>query len=107
VASQRHDREFWERARHEIERGGKLGAVAQRLGVRPRTLSWWIWRLRRERPSKERRSRAEFLPVVINDQPTAATPLVELEADGLRLRFEAGTDAEYVSTLVNALRSRC
>jgi transposase-like protein len=104
----RHQREFWERAFREVERGAKVGEVARRLGVRAGTLSWWCWKLRRLEPGRRRQSRAEFLPVVVAQQavpmPVAA---VEVEASGVRLHVEIGTDVEYVSALVAAIRRRC
>jgi hypothetical protein len=104
----RHDREFWERAFSEVERGAKAGEVARRLGVKAGTLGWWCWKLRRSEAARRRRRRARFLPVVVSEQ-AVATPAaeVEIEASGVRLRVVVGTDVEYVSTLVAAIRLRC
>lgn len=103
----RHDRRFWERACREVERGAKVGAVARRLGVRAGTLSWWRWRLRREEPAPRRRRRAEFLPVVVAEPAVVAPCAVEVEASGVRLRVEIGTDVRYVAALVAAIRTTC
>jgi hypothetical protein len=106
VPAKRHDREFWERACREVRQGAKTGDVARRLGVRPRTLAWWCWRLGRKKTARRTR-RAKFLPVVISGaQPIVATRL-ELDANGVRVRVDVGTDVRYVAALLNALRASC
>lgn len=106
----RHDREFWERAWREVQRGAKVGEVATRLRVRPDTLKWWCWRLGRERRTKQTRvPQATFLPVVVAQReagPNSSLP-VELEVNGARLRVPVGTDVQYVAALVGALRQSC
>jgi transposase-like protein len=99
----RHDREFWERACREVRRGAKVGDVARRLGVSPRTLQWWSWKLRQEPIGT-----AEFLPVVATERPTlVSTAALELETNGIRIRVELGTDVQYVAELVTAIRGAC
>jgi hypothetical protein len=44
--------------------------------------------------------------VVSGGQPIVATRL-DLDANGIRLRVEVGTDVQYVAALVNALRASC
>ena len=105
----RHEREFWEHASREVDRGARVVDVARRLGVRPRTLSWWRWNLGRQKPAVRRRT-ATFLPVVIGEgrsTPVAMTVPIELEACGVRIRVEIGADVGYVASLVAAIRSRC
>jgi transposase-like protein len=102
----RHDRGFWERACREVERGAKVGEVARRLGVRAGTLSWWHWNLRREGRTP-RRARAAFLPVVIAEPTLPAPAVVRLEASGVRVHVEVGTDVRYVAALVAAIRTTC
>ena len=100
----RHDRGFWERACREVEHGAKVGEVARRLGVRPRTLQWWCWKLRREPSAKP----AGFLPVVVAERaPGASTAMLELEANDVRIRVELGADVQYVAALVAAIRAAC
>lgn len=103
----RHDRVFWERACGEVERGATVSEVAGRLGVRAGTLSWWLWKLRREAPKRGRRRHAEFLPVVVAEPSRSVPAVVELKAVGVRLRVEAGTDVRYVADLVAAIRATC
>jgi transposase-like protein len=100
----RHDREFWKRACREVWRGANVEDVAHRLGVRPRTLQWWSWKLQRERAVEP----AEFLPVVVNEHASAvSTGAVEVETNGVRIRVAQGTDVGYVAALVTALRGAC
>jgi transposase-like protein len=99
----RHDREFWERACREVHQGAKVSDIARRLGVSPRTLQWWSWKLRQEPAGT-----TAFLPVVATEHPvvTSTMPL-ELEANGVRIRVEIGADVRYVAALVAALRGTC
>ncbi len=100
----RHDREFWKRACREVRRGARVEDVARRLGVRPRTLQWWGWKLQRERSTEP----AEFLPVVVTeDTAQISTAALELETNGVRIRVELGTDVGYVTALVTAIRAAC
>jgi transposase-like protein len=116
VTSVRRNREFWERAVREVERGAAVSAVAQRLAVRPGTLSWWRWHLQKEsgtsppvqRPRPRRSAKAEFLPVVVaGSTPTGRVGLVEIDVGNARVRVEVGVDVSYVAALVQALRSAC
>jgi transposase-like protein len=106
VTGARHDRQFWERAAREVERGSSVGEVARRLGVEPRTLTWWRWRLRQDGKAGKLARKAEFIPVVMAPS-VASRGLVEIDAGAARVRVEAGVDVEYVTALVNALRSSC
>jgi hypothetical protein len=100
----RHDREFWRRACREVQRGAEVGEIVQRLGVRPRTLQWWSWKLQRERHAEP----AEFLPVVVGEQAArVSTATLEVETNGVRIRIELGTDVGYVAALVTAIRGVC
>ena len=114
VTTVRRNREFWERAVREVERGAAVSVVARRLAVRPGTLSWWRWHLRNEpgtRTPVRRRPRvakAEFLPVVVAPaMPAGRAGLVEIDAGSARVRVEVGVDVGYVVALVQALRSAC
>lgn len=71
--------------------------------MKPRTLQWWSWKLRQD-PART----AEFLPVVATERPVlVSTAALELEANGVRLRVELGTDVRYVAELVAAIRGTC
>jgi hypothetical protein len=72
--------------------------------VKPQTLHWWNWKFRREADAAP----AAFLPVVVaTDAPAVSTRVVELEANGVRIRVEPGTDVHYVAALVAAIRTAC
>jgi transposase-like protein len=99
----RRDREFWERACREVRRGETVSDVARRLGVKPRTLQWWSWKLRQEGAVG-----SEFLPVVVGEQASASLgAALELETHGIRLRVEVGSDVAYVAALLAAIRAAC
>lgn len=118
VTTVRRNREFWERAVREVERGSTVSAVARRLAVKPGTLSWWRWHLRNEPEARARAlapvrrrpciAKAEFLPVVVAPPTQAgrAAP-VEIDAGSARVRVEVGVDVGYIVALVQALRSAC
>lgn len=58
------------------------------------------------RGRKRRANRPEFLPVVlpVRRELPMAPALLELETNGIQLRFSVGTDLEYVLALTRALR---
>jgi hypothetical protein len=104
--AERHTREFWLRLIDEVERGRPLDVVAKQHGVRPRTLVWWRWRVG-QGPRKSRR-KARLLPVVVRGQPVVfEQAVVAIAVCDVSLRVTVGTDAEYVASLVAALRSTC
>jgi hypothetical protein len=47
------------------------------------------------------------LPVVVSGGQPIVAPRLELDANGIRIRVEVGTDLQYVVALVNALRVSC
>jgi hypothetical protein len=83
--------------------------------VRPRTLSWWRWRLRHEAKKTQKRKKkpeAKLLPIVLRAQPTGevasgSTPIVVDILDDVTLRVSVGTDVGYVAELVAAVRKTC
>ena len=107
----RHPRSFWEGLLAEVHQGESIEVVARRHQVRPRTLQWWAWQLRRE--AGRGKSRApRLLPVVVRHP--SATPIVEHRASDIavvvadvRVHLQVGTDVAYVSALVAALRGSC
>jgi transposase-like protein len=94
----RYGREFWRQLVSEVEEGGSVGDVARRHRVRPGTLSWWRWKLKRVAPAEPM-----LLPVVV--RPVASGPsAIELQVGDLIVRVPTGTDVAYVAKLVAALR---
>ena len=106
---ERRSRAFWKRLIAEVERGATIARTAERHGVRPKTLTWWRWRLRREDAAVPN---ARLLPVVFRAGParaiTSRPESVVIEArDDLSLRVLIGSDVSYVAALVAAIRTTC
>jgi hypothetical protein len=90
VTGIRRNREFWERAVREVERGATVSAVAQRLAVRPGDAE--LVALAPAEGVGEHNEAAlaalrksgvpEFLPVVLaQPAPTGGAGLVEIDAE--------------------------
>jgi hypothetical protein len=99
------DRRFWTTAITEFERSGVTQeAFAARRGVSVGTLRGWIYRLR-----QERKASVSLVPVrvIASTAPEARQPseeAIEVELPGrVRMRFAAGTDAEYIAQLIKRL----
>lgn len=102
----RRSREIWKRLVAEYRASGSTAeAFARRERLNVGTLRWWCTELRRESPV--RAAAVRFLPV----RATAAVPpaqrLVEAQVGGVCVRFEAGTDVEYMSALLAGLSETC
>lgn len=117
MTSTRRSQAFWQKLVTEVERGVAVALVAERHGVKPRTLGWWCWRLRREDGSSER---PRLLPVVVQAAPARSVavpraPLrpshvlrgVEVSAGEIRLRIADEADVAALAALVTALRAVC
>lgn len=105
MAAERHGRDFWQRLSAAVDDGATIASIAQRYGVRPRTLAWWRWKLQRE---TKKRSQAKFLPVVIRPEATAgAEPIVIAVCNDVAFRVPVGSDVGYVAALVAAVRNTC
>lgn len=107
--SKRRTRKFWKQLSAEVDRGESLAQVARRHHVRPKTLSWWRWHLRRVQKS-EPLPMPRILPVHLpkGEAVVGRSPFrFEVRVGRVRIRADAGTDVEYVAALVVALRARC
>ena len=95
-------REFWENAVEYAEASGKTRAqCAKKFGVGEPALSYWVYKLRRERDNA---GGGALVPVrVITPEPVAPQHL-ELDVDGALVRFAEGTSPEYVAQIAEALR---
>jgi transposase-like protein len=100
----RHDREFWAKAVGEVERGADVERVARRIGVRPRTLTWWRWKLGAERVAPKKKE-TRLVPVVVEALPIESGSAIEIAIRDVRLRVVAGTDVRYVASLIDAVRA--
>lgn len=107
--AKKHGREFWAELSAEVDAGRSVDAVSKRHGVRPKTLSWWRWKLNQApNPSTRKRRKADFLPVVVTERNAGrGGDLLEVLFDDVRVRLESGTDVAYVARLVDALRRPC
>lgn len=105
----RRGREFYAALLGEVESGRSVSAVADRHGVRPKTLAWWCWRLRKERAPKPKKSakKAALVPVVVRGPVSTRRDQLELSVAGYRVAFESGTDPVYVAALASALARSC
>lgn len=94
----------WVKLIEEFEKSGSsFEDFATKLGVKPSTLQFWFYKLRKQASRAPR-----FLPVnVVASAPKArqqATETVELAlASGALLRFSVGTDVRYLGQVIKAL----
>ena len=81
--------------------------------MKPKTLAWWRWTLRREAEPTSKSAR--LLPVVLSSPGFAVAPktfahdeaiTIELR-EGVSLRVPVGSDVGYVAALVVAVRGTC
>lgn len=101
----RRGREFWQGLISEFERSDVFvdhASFARRHGVRLATFRTWLYRLRAG--ARRRGEGVRVLPVTILGGRGGGGE-VELEVNGIALRFGAGTDPSYLAALVGALRS--
>lgn len=108
MAAERRSRAFWKRLVAEVARGSTIARTAERHGVKPKTLAWWRWTLRREDATV---TNAQLLPVVFSAGPSSgSSPAVEaiaIEVHDVSFRVPVGSDVSYVAALVAAVRATC
>lgn len=106
----RTGRAAWAQRVQRWRRSGQTaGEFAAAIGVKPATLTYWAWRLKREgrdsQPRPRRGSGARgahpFVEVIV-DGPAAGGFVLEL-GDGRRLRIPAGFEAPALTRLLAAL----
>ena len=102
----RKNRAEWVEWNSAFERSGEpLSAFCARHRLKARTLSWWRWKLGAEKRSAVA---PRFIELAVRE-PTTPAPrasAVELLCDGVLVRFESGTPAEYVAAVVSGIRAR-
>ena len=114
MAGERHTRAFWRKLSAAVDRGATIASTAQRYRVRPKTLAWWRWTLRREenKGPRAKRQSAKLLPVVVRAEAVRETvlgtaPIAITVWNDVAFRVPIGTDVEYVAALVAAVRKTC
>lgn len=109
MAQRRRSREEWEQLVREVEAGDSTDHVARRHGVRPRTLAWWRWQLRRGKVARSATKAVQMVPVRIRRAAPAAAvdDVVEVLVRGAMVRVRIGQDPRYIAELAAALGERC
>jgi hypothetical protein len=97
------------KAADAVKRGADVDDLARKLGVRPRTLQWWCWKLRAEdvESSKDssKKSEARLVPVVVDALSVVSNGAIEIAIRDVHLRIVPGTDVRYVALLIDAVRT--
>lgn len=102
AGAMRRNRETWKALVAEYRASGVSAAeFARRRGLNVGTLRWWCTELR------EAAQAVEFLAVHAPSRAPVARALLEAVVGAVVVRFEAGTDVEYVAMLLERLRSSC
>ena len=106
-------REIWiERVRRLQDSDLTTAEFAAELGINPRTLMYWKWRLRKEARSTPTRAtstrrKATFVEVKADDlRPTVTAEPIEVVINGhIVVRVREGFDGETLRRVVVALSS--
>lgn len=112
MAQRRRTRDEWQALLREQKKSGLgIAAFARSRGLRPQTLSWWLWKLgpQNKKPhTKRRRARTEQVRMLPVSVVTAPRPLarVELTFGGLSVHFDSDLEPSYLAALVRNLESR-
>jgi hypothetical protein len=108
MAVQRRKRSEWQHLVDEFKGSGLTQQqFAESRGLNSKTLENWMYRLRRE--ARAAAAPVQFLPVSVRTTtPAAATrddgERIEVECGaGLRVRFAAGIDCDYLGQLLSTL----
>lgn len=108
MAGARRSRAEWEQLVREVESGGSIAEVARRHGVRPRTLTWWRWQLRRGKVAWSATKTVQMVPVRVREVARPAVDdVVEVLVRGAVVRVRIGQDPRYVAELAAALAAQC
>lgn len=120
-SAKRRGREFWTKQAKAWKASGlSCTEFAEKLGVKPRTLSWWAWKLGTEastaklakrKPAKPRKNRAaakrqveplEFIEVVA----ARADDRIEIEIGDAVVRVPRDVDATQLARVLEVLAAR-
>ncbi len=101
--------EDWQREIRGWRRSGLTGRdYARKRGLKPTTLSWWAWKLRRDAQTRTVET-VSLLPVEVVDDEVPTTTGVAWEvitASGDRMRGDGTVAPELAAALVDALMGR-
>lgn len=119
-SAKRRGREFWTKQAKAWKASGlSCTEFAEKLGVKPRTLSWWAWKLGAEasatkpakrKPAKPKKRSAakrqveplEFIEVVA----ARADDRIEIEFGGALVRVPCEVDATQLARVLEVLAAR-
>ena len=110
MATARRSRAEWEQLVREAESCGSIEQVARRHGVRPRTLTWWRWQLRRGTVARSATKAVQVVPVRVRaaSRPVdVVDDVVEVLVRGAMVRVRIGQDPHSIAELAAALGERC
>ncbi len=103
--TERRTKSWWERTVARWRRSGQSAdEFAAGVGVRAGTLQWWSWRLGRDTRALHGSSEVTAIEIAVPTESRPGSTLVEVAVGDAVVRCEAGTDVEYVASLVRAIR---
>ncbi|HEY8945143.1 MAG TPA: hypothetical protein VIM73_12820 [Polyangiaceae bacterium] len=103
--TERRTKAWWERTVARWRRSGKRAEeFAAVVGVRAGTLQWWSWRLGHDTRALHGSPEVTAIEIAVPTESRARRTLVEVAIGDAIVRCETGTDAEYVASLVRAIR---
>jgi hypothetical protein len=121
VGGKRHDRAQWlQRVRRWKASGLTCKEFSKRERIKPRTLSWWAWRLRSDgesvdrKPSGKKKRRAkqpEHAPksaelAFVELMPVASDERIEIEVGDVTVRVPKDFDVETLVRIFAAMERR-
>jgi hypothetical protein len=107
----RHNESWWAKRVGELRQTGDAAGLAQKHGVREKTLVWWKTELARR---AQRRAQPRMLPVVMTPvapEPKGANASNDLEVfvemRGRRITVRGALSAEQLAAIVTAAGGSC
>lgn len=103
----KRSREDWSELVAKWKRSGEsVETFAEPLGIRPKTLQWWVWRLGAQKKSVERKRNAQvrMLPVSIRAAVERA-PMLEIVLSDATVRFPAETSPKYIGDVLFEIKA--
>lgn len=85
--------------------GQSLARFCKARQLKPKTFSWWRWRLREREEASEKAVR--MVAVELATPTAVAAQSVLIGVGGVSVHVEVGTDTKYIGALIAALRLPC